>query len=104
MPDGDAPNHGARGSPTPICKEQRPARSRGLMSGILQGSWGSGFLLSSAIYGLFYDHLGWRGMLWIGIVPALSVVYIRYFVKGLRFGPKTANASALRTGRFARRC
>jgi len=64
-----------------LAMEQWPARSRGLMSGILQGSWGLGFLLSSAIYGLFYDHLGWRGMLWIGIVPALSVVYIRYFVK-----------------------
>jgi SHS family lactate transporter-like MFS transporter len=61
--------------------EQWPARSRGLMSGILQGSWALGFLLSSAIYGLFYNHLGWRGMLWIGILPALSVVYIRYFVK-----------------------
>jgi MFS transporter, SHS family, lactate transporter len=64
-----------------LAMEQWPARSRGLMSGILQGSWGLGFLLSSAIYGLFYDYLGWRGMLWIGIVPALSVVYIRYFVK-----------------------
>src|SRR5205814_8129414 len=38
-------------------------------------------LLSSVIYGLFYDVIGWRGMLWIGILPALSVVYIRYFVK-----------------------
>jgi MFS family permease len=64
-----------------LAMEQWPARSRGLMSGILQGSWGLGFLLSSAMYGLFYDYLGWRGMLWIGIVPALSVVYIRYFVK-----------------------
>ena len=64
-----------------LAMEQWPARSRGLMSGILQGSWGLGFLLSSAVYGLFYDYLGWRGMLWIGIVPALSVVYIRYFVK-----------------------
>ena len=64
-----------------LAMEQWPARSRGLMSGILQGSWGLGFLLSSVIYGLFYDYLGWRGMLWIGIVPALSVVYIRYFVK-----------------------
>src|SRR5256885_10769066 len=31
--------------------ESRPVRSRGFMSGILQGSWGLGFLLSSAIYG-----------------------------------------------------
>jgi SHS family lactate transporter-like MFS transporter len=64
-----------------LAMEHWPARSRGLMSGFLQGSWGLGFLLSSAVYGLFYDYLGWRGMLWIGILPALTVVYIRYFVK-----------------------
>ena len=41
----------------------------------LQGSWSLGFLLSSAVYGLFYNYLGWRGMLWVGILPALTVVY-----------------------------
>ena len=56
-----------------LAMETWPARSRGFMSGVLQGSWGLGFLLSSAVYGLFYDYLGWRGMLWIGILPALSV-------------------------------
>ena len=55
--------------------------SRGFMSGVLQGSWGLGFLLSSAIYGLFYSYIGWRGMLWIGVLPALSVFYVRKFVK-----------------------
>ena len=64
-----------------LAMETWPARSRGFMSGVLQGSWGLGFLLSSAVYGLFYDALGWRGMLWIGILPGLSVVYVRYFVK-----------------------
>src|SRR5260370_781309 len=58
-----------------------PARSRGIMSGILQGSWSLGFLLSSAVYGLFYPYLGWRGMLWIGILPAFAVIFVRYFVK-----------------------
>src|SRR5262249_8472069 len=53
-----------------LAMESWPARSRGIMSGILQGSWSLGFLLSSAVYGLFYQHLGWRGMLWIGILPA----------------------------------
>jgi len=64
-----------------LAMESWPARSRGLMSGILQGSWSIGFLLSSVAYGLLYDHIGWRGMLWIGILPALSIVYVRYFVK-----------------------
>src|SRR5580693_6179343 len=40
-----------------------------------------GFLLSSAAYWLLYTSIGWRGLLWIGILPALTVVYVRYFVK-----------------------
>jgi len=64
-----------------LAMESWPARSRGFMSGMLQGSWALGFLLSSAIYGLLYASWGWRGMLWIGIVPALAVVYVRKFVK-----------------------
>jgi MFS transporter, SHS family, lactate transporter len=64
-----------------LAMESWPARSRGFMSGMLQGSWALGFLLSSAIYGLLYNAWGWRGMLWVGIVPALAVVYVRQFVK-----------------------
>jgi SHS family lactate transporter-like MFS transporter len=64
-----------------LAMEQWPIRTRGFMSGVLQGSWGLGFALSSLIYWLFYDSIGWRGMLWIGVLPALSVVYVRYFVK-----------------------
>ena len=64
-----------------LAMESWPVRSRGFMSGILQGSWGLGFLLSSAIYGLFYSYIGWRGMLWIGILPALAVIWVRKYVK-----------------------
>jgi MFS transporter, SHS family, lactate transporter len=64
-----------------LAMETWPQRSRGFMSGVLQGSWSIGFLLSSVIYGLFYDAIGWRGMLWIGVLPALSIIYVRYFVK-----------------------
>src|SRR5580658_6185493 len=59
-----------------LVMENWPQRSRGLMSGILQASGNLGFLLSSIVYGLFYNFLGWRGMLWIGILPALSIIYI----------------------------
>jgi SHS family lactate transporter-like MFS transporter len=64
-----------------LAMESWPPRSRGFMSGMLQGSWALGFLLSSAIYGLLYTSWGWRGMLWVGIVPALVVLYVRKFVK-----------------------
>ncbi|MBV8504984.1 MAG: MFS transporter, partial [Alphaproteobacteria bacterium] len=64
-----------------IAMEQWPIRSRGFMAGVLQASWGLGALLSSAAYGLLYDSIGWRGLLMIGVLPALSIVYVRYFVK-----------------------
>jgi SHS family lactate transporter-like MFS transporter len=64
-----------------LVMENWPQRSRGLMSGILQASGNLGFLLSSIVYGLLYNSIGWRGMLWLGILPALSIIYIRHFVK-----------------------
>src|SRR6201987_6140829 len=64
-----------------LAMESWPARSRGIMSGLLQGSWSLGFLLASLIYGLAFSTIGWRGMLWIGILPALICVYIRFYVK-----------------------
>jgi SHS family lactate transporter-like MFS transporter len=64
-----------------LAMESWPTRSRGFMSGILQGSWGLGFALSALAYGFLYEHIGWRGLLWIGIVPALAVIWIRFYVK-----------------------
>src|ERR1700759_872299 len=71
-----------------LAMESWPPRSRGLMSGVLQGSWGLGYALSAAAYGLLYTPLeamgkgyGWRGMLILGVLPALACVWIRYYVK-----------------------
>jgi SHS family lactate transporter-like MFS transporter len=64
-----------------LAMEQWPIRSRGFMAGVLQASWGLGALLSSAAYGLLYDLIGWRGLLALGVLPALSIVYVRKFVK-----------------------
>src|SRR5258708_18848757 len=67
---------------TALAIESWPIRSRGFMSGVLQGSWGIGFALSALIWGLFFGYIGWRGIFWGGGVPALSGVYIRVYVKG----------------------
>jgi SHS family lactate transporter-like MFS transporter len=71
-----------------LAMESWPARSRGLMSGVLQGSWGLGFALSAVAYGWLYAPLeawhkgyGWRGMLILGVLPALACVWIRLYVK-----------------------
>src|SRR5271156_6582627 len=64
-----------------LAMETWPQRSRGFMAGVLQSSWGLGALLSSAAYGLLYTSIGWRGLLMIGVLPALLIVYVRRFVK-----------------------
>ena len=64
-----------------LAMESWPTRSRGLMSGLLEGSWSIGFLASSLVYGLLYNTIGWRGLLIIGVLPALVVVWIRIYVK-----------------------
>jgi MFS transporter, SHS family, lactate transporter len=71
-----------------LAMESWPPRSRGLMSGVLQGSWGLGFALSALAYGFLYGPLeawhpgyGWRGMLVLGVLPALACVWIRMYVK-----------------------
>jgi MFS transporter, SHS family, lactate transporter len=64
-----------------LAMESWPARSRGFMGAVLQASWNLGFALSSVAYWLLFDSIGWRGLLWLGILPALVCVYIRFFVK-----------------------
>jgi len=51
------------------------------MASVLQGSWGLGCLIAAVLYATLYDVIGWRGMLWIGVLPALAVVWIRVYVK-----------------------
>ncbi|CAN7386709.1 MFS transporter [Trinickia sp. LjRoot230] len=60
-----------------LTMETIPARSRGAVSGLLQAGYPSGYLLASVVFGLLYEHVGWRGMFFVGVVPALLVLYIR---------------------------
>jgi MFS transporter, SHS family, lactate transporter len=64
-----------------LAMESWPSRSRGLMSGVLQGAFPLGFALASFAYGLLFEVIGWRGLLWLGILPAILCVFIRYYVK-----------------------
>src|SRR3981081_1656590 len=64
-----------------LAMESWPIRSRGLMASVLQGSWALGDLVAAVLYATMFDVIGWRGMLWIGVLPALAVVWIRAYVK-----------------------
>jgi MFS transporter, SHS family, lactate transporter len=60
-----------------LTMETIPTKARGAVSGVLQAGYPSGFLLASIVYGLLFDHVGWRGMFAVGVLPALLVVFIR---------------------------
>jgi SHS family lactate transporter-like MFS transporter len=57
--------------------ESVPPRTRGLVSGILQAGYPSGYLLASIVFAVLFPHIGWRGMFFVGVLPALLVFYIR---------------------------
>src|SRR5579872_4837987 len=60
--------------------ESIPAKSRGLISGILQEGYPMGYFLA-AIANLFLPAIGWRGMLALGVLPALLILYIQRSVR-----------------------
>ena len=59
-----------------LALETIPARSRGLISGILQEGYPMGYFLA-AIANLFLPVIGWRGLLALGVLPALLILYIQ---------------------------
>ena len=87
-----------------LAMETWPQRSRGFMGSVLQGSWGLGALLSSAAYALLYDSIGWRGLLLIGVLPALLIVYIRIYVKEPEVWIENRRKQRARTASSVRRC
>jgi SHS family lactate transporter-like MFS transporter len=60
-----------------LTMETIPPSTRGLISGLLQAGYPSGYLLASIVYALLFDHIGWRGMFMIGALPALLVLFVR---------------------------
>jgi SHS family lactate transporter-like MFS transporter len=59
-----------------LALETIPAKSRGVVSGILQEGYPMGYFLA-AIANLFLPAIGWRGLLAMGALPALLILYIR---------------------------
>jgi SHS family lactate transporter-like MFS transporter len=71
----------------PLALEHWPKEIRGVASGLLQGGFSFGFMLSSLVYQLGWPLVsgnpdrGWRLMLWAGVVPALIILVAMTRVK-----------------------
>jgi MFS transporter, SHS family, lactate transporter len=57
--------------------ETIPVRARGVVSGLLQAGYPSGYFVAAVAAYFFYDSLGWRYMFLLGIAPAILVFFIR---------------------------
>jgi SHS family lactate transporter-like MFS transporter len=57
--------------------ETIPQSARGVVSGLLQAGYPSGYLVASIATYFFYDSFGWRYMFLLGVAPAILVFFIR---------------------------
>ena len=66
-----------------LAMESIPPQARGMVSGILQCGYPSGFLLAAIAYGLLFGRtfgdytIGWRAMFLLSVLPAFVVLFIR---------------------------
>ena len=60
-----------------LAMESAPPKWRGVLSGILQSGYSTGYLLAALAARFVLPTLGWRWMFWLGALPALLALYIR---------------------------
>lgn len=60
-----------------LAMESVPTRWRGLLSGVLQSGYSTGYLLAALAARFVLPAWGWRPMFWLGGVPAILAFYIR---------------------------
>ena len=64
-----------------LAMEKVPPKWRGVLSGILQEGYAVGYLLAACCYFFVFPKWGWRPMFFIGGLPALLALFVRFKVK-----------------------
>jgi MFS family permease len=64
-----------------LVAETWPSEHRGKALGIMQSSWAIGYALAAAITALVLPRFGWRGVFFVGVLPALLTFWIRRHVE-----------------------
>jgi len=76
-----------------LVMEKVPPRWRGVLSGLLQEGYAVGYLLAACCYFVVFPRWGWRPMFFIGGLPALLALFVRYKVKESAVWQKTKHES-----------
>jgi SHS family lactate transporter-like MFS transporter len=61
-----------------LAMESAPVKRRGLISGLLQGGYPVGYLLSAIAARTILPAWGWRSMFWAGLLPAAITLYVAF--------------------------
>ena len=64
-----------------LAMETIPIKSRGLVSGMIQSGYPSGYLIASLAFFALFDTLGWRWMFVLGLAPSAVVLFVRMHVE-----------------------
>lgn len=64
-----------------LAMEKVPPRFRGVLSGLLQEGYAVGLLLAALCYLFVFPKHGWRPLFFIGGLPALIALFVRFGVK-----------------------
>lgn len=64
-----------------LAMEKVPPRLRGILSGLLQQGYAAGNLLAAICYFALFQRWGWRPLFFLGGLPALLAVFVRFHVQ-----------------------
>src|SRR5437867_4654731 len=76
-----------------LVMEKVPAERRGVFSGLLQQGYAAGYLLAALCYFVVFPRWGWRPLFFIGGLPALLALFVRFQVKESEVWRKTRHES-----------
>ena len=76
-----------------LAMEKAPRHRRGVFSGLLQEGYALGYLLAAACYFVVFPRWGWRPMFFVGGLPALLALFVRYRVKESEVWERTRHGS-----------
>jgi len=82
-----------------LVAETWPSEHRGKALGIMQSSWAVGYALAAAITALVLPIWSWRGVFFVGVLPALLTFWIRRHVEEPEIWKKSAEEKKHLTSR-----
>lgn len=81
-----------------LAMEKVPAKWRGLLSGFLQQGYALGNLLAALCYLFLFDRWGWRPLFFLGGLPALLALFVRFRVEESEVWQKSKQQSWTQLG------